>query len=124
MVIKEQVEVCYVDEEGILLRSYSLKSVFFYEGDPEDGHSPLIQALQRYYRKSAPATFMSLGFETPSGVLTWQSEMASPFGEEDFVEIGERLFLVDEFNNRFLDEFAYEDLAKGLIPVGWELIPR
>ncbi|MFB3786876.1 MAG: hypothetical protein ACE15F_10965 [bacterium] len=122
--IKEQVEVCYVDEEGILLRSYALKSVFFYEGDPEDSDSPLMQALQRYYRKSAPATLMSLGYETPRGVLTWQSEMASPFGEEDFVEIGERLFLVDEYNNRFLDEFAYEDLAKGQIPVGWELIPR
>ena len=124
MVIKEQVEVCYVDEEGILLRSYSLKSVFFYEGDPEDAESPLIQALKRFYRQSAPATLMSLGFETPRGPLTWQSEMASPFGDDDFVEIGERLYLVDENQNRFLDEYAYEDLAKGLIPMGWELIPR
>lgn len=120
----KNVEIYYIDEEGILIRSHQIKEEFYFEGDPEDPASPLIEALKKYYRKEAPHTLMCKGFSTPRGDLFWTSEMASIFGEEDVVEIGERLYLADEAGERIFDEFAYADLSAGAIPLGWELIPR
>jgi hypothetical protein len=119
-----QVEIFLVDEEGIMLRSHIDGSYFFYDGELEDPESPLMCALQNFYVEEAPQCLMSMGFETPNGMLLWQSELASPFGDDEHVEIGERLFLVDEKDVRIFDELAYDTLAQGKIPVGWELIAR
>ncbi|MGC9330132.1 MAG: hypothetical protein ACP5I1_21025 [Candidatus Hinthialibacter sp.] len=122
--MNERVEIFLVDEEGILLRSHIEADLFFFNGNVEDPDSPLIIALRNFYIKNAPKTLMSMGFKTPGGVMYWQSEMASPFGDDEHIEIGERLFLTDESGQRFSDELAYDILAGGRIPIGWELIPR
>ncbi len=119
-----QVEIFLVDEEGILLRSHMDNANFFFYGELEDTESPLMLALQDYYEQDAPESLMSKGFETLHGMLLWHSELASPFGDDDHIEIGERLFLVDENDERIFDELAYDTLAQGKIPVGWELISR
>ncbi|MBN2328073.1 MAG: hypothetical protein JXR73_13055 [Candidatus Omnitrophica bacterium] len=122
--MNERVEVFLVDEEGILLRSHIESDCFFFDGNLEDPESPLMIALREFYIKDAPKTLMSMGFETPAGIMFWQSEMASPFGDDEHIEVGERLFLTDESGQRFFDELAYDILARGRIPVGWELIAR
>ncbi len=119
-----QVEIFLVDEEGIMLRSHIEDSYFFFDGELEDPESPLMRALQNFYVQDAPKSLMSMGFETPNGLLLWQSELASPFGDDEHVEIGERLFLINECDERIFDELAYDTLAQGKIPVGWELISR
>jgi hypothetical protein len=122
--MNERVEIFLVDEEGILLRAYTEEAQYYYDGDPEEPESPLIEALKKYYKNHAPSTMMALGFETPAGTLIWQSELASPYGDDGFVEIGERLYLENAWGERVQDEYAYEDLAKGEIPVGWISISR
>ncbi len=120
----ERVEIFAADEEGILLRSYTERENYYFEGDEDNPMSPLMAALGVYYQNDAPETLMGLGFDTPRGELSWQTEFATPYGDEDYVELGERLFLTDEEDQRIFDELAYEILAKGNIPDGWELIPR
>lgn len=122
--MSELVEVFLIDEEGILLRSHVEREFFFFDGDPEDPESPLMIALRQFYIREAPKTLMGMGFETPCGIMLWQSELASPFGDDEHLEVGERLFLTDETGERFSDELAYDTLAQGKIPVGWELIAR
>ncbi len=120
----ERAEIFHIDEEGILLRAYTEETVFLYDGHPEDGASPLFQALQKFYAEQAPKTLMFYGYETPVGDVIWQSELASSFGADDLVEVGERLYLENVWGERVMDEYAYEDLAKGEIPVGWTPISR
>lgn len=122
--MSEEVEVFLVDEEGILLRSHIERDFYYFNGDPEDPESPLMIALRNYYIREAPRTLMGMGFETPRGIMLWHSEMASPFGDDEHLEVGERLFLADETGERFFDELAYDTIAQGRIPVGWELISR
>lgn len=122
--MSEFVEVFLVDEEGILLRSHMKPEFFFFDGDLEDPESPLMIALRQYYINDAPKTLMGMGFETPRGIMLWHSELASPFGDDEHLEIGERLFLADETGERFFDELAYDTLSNGRVPVGWELIAR
>ncbi len=116
-----RVEIHSIDEEGILFRATMDEAYYYYEGDPEGFGSPLLVALGRYYIEKAPKTLVCLGFETPGGSLFWKSEMASPLSGEsdDKVEVGERIFLIDEHEERFNDEFAYDQLAKGNIPEEW-----
>ena len=122
--MSELVEVFLVDEEGILLRSHMERDFYYFDGDPEDPDSPLMAALHNYYIFEAPKTILSMGYETPRGILFWESEMASPFGDDEHMEVGERLFLTDETGERFFDELAYDTLSQGKVPVGWELIAR
>jgi len=122
--MNERAEIFLLDEEGILIRAYMEESLYFHDGEPDDEESPLMDALGNFYVEHAPATILCEGFETPGGMLLWESEMVSPSGEEGFVEIGERLFLVDDKGERFMDENAYEYLSRGEIPLGWVLKPR
>ena len=119
-----RVEIFSVDEEGILLRSYSEEASFFFDGAWDDPDSPLMEALETFYCNKAPATVLCLGFETPLGVLRWESEWATPYGDEGYAEIGERLYLVMEDGDRWFDEWAYDALSRGNIPEGWNVIPR
>ncbi len=122
--MKEQVDVFLVDDEGILLRAYTHEDNYLFRGDPDEDESPLMFALQYYYMEFAPDTILCKGYHTPSGDLFWQNEMASTYGDESLVEIGERLFLIDERGERFNDEYAYELLINEEIPEGWMAIPR
>lgn len=122
--MEERVEIFAVDEEGILLRSYIEEEYYLFEGEIDDPLSPLMAALGTYYLEEAPETMMCLGFDTPHGELIWQTEFATPYGDENYVELGERLFLVDRDDQRIYDELAYETLSVGKIPEGWILISR
>lgn len=117
--MKEKVEIFLVDEEGILIRVHIAEENYDYDGDPEALESPLMLALGKYYRTKAPKTLLSRGFKTPSGSLYWYSEVATPFGDDDHIEVGERLYLMDDYFRRFSDEFAYISLSEGITPLGW-----
>ncbi len=122
--MNEHVEIFTIDEEGILFRAYVQEEYFLYDGDPEDHESPLSVALGLYYLREAPQTFKYKGFDTPGGMLVWQSELATPFAEDDCVDMGERLFLLDAWGERFTDELAYVQLAEGKIPPEWDAFPK
>ncbi|MEW6234033.1 MAG: hypothetical protein AB1656_01475 [Candidatus Omnitrophota bacterium] len=120
----ERVEIYLIDEDGVLLRAYCEEPLDDFEGEPDALDSPLSAALGLYYLRDAPKTLVCKGYETPGGPLLWRSEPVTPGGEDGCVEIGERLFLVDDWGERFMDEIAYELLAKGSIPEEWILIER
>lgn len=120
----ERAQIHHIDEEGILVRAFTEPSFYHFEGEPEGLDSPLVEALLKYYAEAALDTMTGRGFNTVSGVLYWQSEFATPLSDDNMVEIGERLFLVDEFDERVFDELAYETIAKGRVPDGWTLIER
>lgn len=69
--------------------------------------------------ENAPKSILCKGYETPVGSLFWESELATPYGEEGIVEVGERLFLTDESGERFMDESIYEMLSRGAVPEDW-----
>lgn len=118
----ENVEIYYVDKEGILIRASVENELFSFEGELEDLNSPLMLALGKYYYEDAPQCLVCKGFNTPTGTLLWQSELASPASDDTFLDIGERLFLVDIFDERFMDDYTYQILADGRIPSGWSAI--
>lgn len=119
------VEIFWIDEQGILLRSHIEEEDYDFEGEPEDLESPLMAALGVFYHEEAPDTLLAKGFETPTGRLFWESEIATPCGEDDHIEVGERLFLVDDHYERLLDEHAYQWLSRGELPLGWvEILPE
>ncbi len=120
----ERAHIHLVDEEGILVRAFTEPSFYHYEGEPEAVGSPLVEALCKYYAEAALITMTCKGFNTVTGILFWRSELATPCAEDDMVDIGERLFLVDEFDERVFDGLAYETIANGRIPDGWTLIER
>lgn len=120
----ERAEILTVDEEGILVRSFTSKTLYYFDGEPDAPDSPLMEALMEFYREEAPATLMCAGYETPRGVLRWESEFATPPGNESDAELGERLFLVMEEGERWLDELAYQDLSRGEVPEGWLPLER
>ncbi|MBZ0255281.1 hypothetical protein K8I31_04425 [bacterium] len=120
----ERVEIFHVDEEGIMVRSFTEPTFYHYEGHPEDMESPLVKALLKYYDEAALNTMTCKGFNAVTSMLFWRSEYATPYGEDNMAQIGERLYLVDEFDERVYDDLAYETIAKGRIPDGWTLIKR
>lgn len=120
----ERVEIYHVDEEGILVRSFTEPIFYHYDGDPEDMESPLVDALLKYYDEAALNTMTCKGFNAVTSLLFWRSEYATPYSEDNMVDIGERLYLVDEFDVRVYDDLAYETIANGRIPNGWTLIER
>lgn len=120
----ERVEIYHVDEEGILVRSFTEPIFYHYDGDPEDLESPLVEALLKYYDEAALNTMTCKGFNAATSLLFWRSEYATPYSEDNMVDIGERLYLVDEFDVRIYDDLAYETIANGRIPNGWTLIER
>jgi hypothetical protein len=117
--MNEKIEIFLVDEEGILIRVHMAEDLYDFDGDPEELESPLMLALGQYYHAQAPKTLLTKGFKTPSGILYWYSEVATPFGDDDDIEVGERLYLMDEYFQRFADEFAYISLSEGITPLGW-----
>lgn len=123
----EHADIQLIDDEGILICSYTEESFFLYDGEPEDLESPLMLALTQFYAKNAKPTLLCLGYDTPSGDLFWESEFATPY-EGDHktprIEIGERLYLVTRDGERVYDELAYRALSEGTVPQGWSLIPR
>jgi hypothetical protein len=120
----ERAEIFQVDEEGILVRAFTEPSFYHYEGDPEDMESPLVEALLKYYNEAALNTMTCKGFNAVTSMLFWRSELATPWSEDDMAQIGERLYLVDEFEERVYDDLAYDTIANGRIPDGWTLIER
>ncbi|MDP8242680.1 MAG: hypothetical protein P9L94_01255 [Candidatus Hinthialibacter antarcticus] len=120
----ERAKIHHIDEEGILVRAFTEPSFYHFEGDPEAMDSPLVDALLKYYDEAALETMTCKGFNTTSGVLYWRSELATPLSEDNMVDIGERLFLVDEFDERVFDDLAYDTIANGRVPEGWTLIAR
>ena len=50
--------------------------------------------------------------------------MVTPYSEDEVVEIGEHLFLIDDKGESFMDEYTYELLSRGIIPEDWEIISR
>lgn len=119
----EQVDIFLIDEEGILIRTHVDQWEYWYEGEPEDLESPLMIALGIFYHENAPKTLVCRGYKTPGGKLLWQSESATPYGDDDHIEIGERIYLVDKHYVRFSDDHAYAMLAEGQIPNGWKMLP-
>lgn len=120
----ERAEVYIIDDEGIFLRAFTEEQVFFYDGDPEEIESPLMQALGEYYENHAAQTLLCRGFSTPLGDLFWESELVTPFGDDTDVEVGERLFLMSSDGDRMFDEYTYRMLTNGKIPTGWMKISR
>lgn len=118
-IMNEHVEIFCIDEEGILLRAFAQQETYYYIGDPEDDDSPLHAALRHFYSEEAPSTLLVRGYETPRGQLFWESEWATPFDDEGVVEIGERLYLVDDTGERFADDYIYELLSRGDVPEDW-----
>lgn len=118
----ERVEIHSIDEEGILIRAFTEQAFFHYVGELESEDSPLVEALCKYYAEAALETMTCKGFVTMSGAVFWQSELATPYDDENVAEIGERLFLVDEYGERVYDELAYETIAQGRVPSGWSAI--
>ncbi|MBI1390437.1 MAG: hypothetical protein GC154_18525 [bacterium] len=120
----ERVEIYQIDEEGILIRAFTEQAFYHFDGAPEGEDSPLVEALCQYYAEAALESMTCEGFDSPSGRLVWQSEMATPGSDDGMAEIGERLFLIDGEGERIFDEIAYETIADGKIPPGWEMIER
>ncbi|MGI6457959.1 MAG: hypothetical protein ACOX5R_20390 [bacterium] len=119
-----QVEIYLIDDYGIFFRAFAMRENYFYQGNPEDRKSPLSAALRHYYMENAPQTILCQGFDTPRGLLYWESEMVTPYSEDEVVEIGEHLFLIDDKGESFMDEYTYELLSRGIIPEDWEIISR
>lgn len=120
----ERAEIFLIDDEGIVIRSYTDEAMFFYIGDAEEQESPLMHALAEFYVKHAEPTLMCWGYHTPSGDVLWESEMITPSTDAHEVDIAERLYLVTQGGERVYDEYAYRSLSAGEIPPGWTLIPR